>query len=363
MDDDNDHEWMERFVVVATRDIIPATTPSFPESWTRTRKFNVCLFLDQGLFHAVTDLSFFTISATRWTPPSVEGLDHTAFVVTASQPTTPSVLSPSSPTMPSPPATATSSPPAADTREEDVPPSQSLVHGNLGHNYSPPSADPQRRRSVSLSISTECHLLSRPVKLTNYLKPPASEKDKNKIHSLLGECMINNAMHNAVAGLQKLILDKEKLTSEQDQLLTERDPIVTQLPALEAQAAEVVELEAQLQQIEQDMVTLGEEAVLLRVQLQETKAKWSEVQNDVLAISKHEAASTERLNNLEPALNSKAEEVAAAKEKHARMEEKYKRVMEHDKVYNSTICDLDVSLQAARSERNSLSTEVDQLKT
>ncbi|XP_070045937.1 uncharacterized protein [Nicotiana tomentosiformis] len=37
--------------------------------------------------------------------------------------------------------------------------------------------------------------------------------------------------------------------------------------------------------------------------------------------------------------------------------------MEHNRVYNSTIRDLDLSLQATRSERNSLSTEVDQLKS
>ncbi|XP_075074557.1 uncharacterized protein LOC142162140 [Nicotiana tabacum] len=37
MNDDNDHGWMEQFVAVSTMDIIPATTPSFPESWNRTR--------------------------------------------------------------------------------------------------------------------------------------------------------------------------------------------------------------------------------------------------------------------------------------------------------------------------------------
>ncbi|XP_070057587.1 uncharacterized protein [Nicotiana tomentosiformis] len=229
--------------------------------------------------------------------------------------------------MPSPPATATSSPPSVDTRDEEVPPLQSPSHGDLGYNYSFPSTDLQKRRSFSLSISTGFHLLSQPVELASYLKTLSLEKDKNKIQSLSRECMINNVVHNAAA------------------LLAEREQIIARLPVLEAQVAEAVKLETRLQQSEQ-----------------EAKAKWSEVQNVVLVAAEREAASTERLNNLEAALNSKAKEATAAEEKHVRMEEKYKRVMEHNKVYNSTICDLDVSLQAARSERNNLSTEVDQLK-
>nr|XP_016490875.1 PREDICTED: uncharacterized protein LOC107810595 [Nicotiana tabacum] len=110
----------------------------------------------------------------------------TTFTATASQPTKPSASSSSTPVIPSSLATATSPPPTADTRQEDVPPPQSPDYGNLGHNYSPPSVDPQRRRSISLSVSTECYLLSRSVKLTNYLKSLALEKDKKKIHSLLG---------------------------------------------------------------------------------------------------------------------------------------------------------------------------------
>ncbi|XP_070057871.1 uncharacterized protein [Nicotiana tomentosiformis] len=144
--------------------------------------------------------------------------------------------------------------------------------------------------------------------------------------------------------LQRMILDKEKLTSERDQLLDEQDQIAARLSELEAQAIEAIELEARLQQSEEEA------------------AKWSEVQNVVLAAADREAASTERLNNLEAALNSKVKEPTTAEEKHARMEKKYNKVMEHNKFYNSTIRDLDVSLQAARSERNYLSKEVDQLK-
>nr|XP_016460578.1 PREDICTED: golgin subfamily A member 5-like [Nicotiana tabacum] len=277
----------------------------------------------------------------------------TAFATTVSQPTMPLASYPSSPTLPLRPATATSSPPAAVIQEEDVPLPQSLVHGNLGHNYSAPSEDPQRRKNVSLSISTECHLLSPPVEFANYLKPLASEKDRKKIQSLSGECMANFL---ASEGLQRLIVDKEKLTSEWDQLLTERDQITARLPELEAQAAEAIELEARLQQSEQEVVTLGQEAALLRVQFEEAKATWVEVQNTVLAAADRRAVSTERLNNLEAVMNSKAEEVAAAEEKYTRLEKRHERVIEHNKVYNSTICNLDVTLQAARSEQNNLST-------
>ncbi|XP_070034396.1 uncharacterized protein [Nicotiana tomentosiformis] len=148
-------------------------------------------------------------------------------------------------------------------------------------------------------------------------------------------------------GLKKLILDKEKLTSKRDQLLVVLEKISARLSVLEAQAAESIELESRLHQSEQEVMTLSQKAAILRLQFQEAK---------------HEAASSERLNNFEAALNSKDEEVAAAEERHAWMEEKYKRVTEQNKVYHSTIRDLDVSLQATRSKRNNLSAEVDQLK-
>ncbi|XP_070048460.1 uncharacterized protein [Nicotiana tomentosiformis] len=213
----------------------------------------------------------------------------------------------SQPTMPSasspslPPVTTTSSSPTMDVREEEIPHPHSPVHGNLA----------------------------------NFL---------------------------AFEGLQRLILNKEKLTSERDQLLAERDLIDARLLELEAKDVKAVELEARLQQIDQEVVTLSQETALLKVQFQEAKAKWSEVQNDVIAVVDREVASAKRINNLEAALNSKVEEAAVAEEKHARMEEKYKKVMEHNKFCNSTINDLVVSLQAARSERNNLSIEVDQLK-
>lgn len=62
-------------------------------------------------------------------------------------------------------------------------------------------------------------------------------------------------------------------------------------------------------------------------------------------------------------MNSKDKEVVVIdQEKYAQLEDSYKRVVEHNKVLNSTVCDLDISLQAARSERDNLSTEVEHLK-
>ncbi|XP_070013795.1 uncharacterized protein [Nicotiana sylvestris] len=200
-----------------------------------------------------------------------------------------------------------------------------------------------------------------PVELTNYLKPLVSEKDRNKIKSLWGECLLKNDMHNAIAVLKRLILDKEELTAEQDQLVAERNQIVARLPELETQDAEATELEAQLQQSEKEVVTLSQETAQLRVQFEEARAKWIGVHNVVLAASDHEAISNKRLNNLEVALYSKTEEVVAAEEKYARLEESHKIFIEHNRVF-STVRDLEVSLQATRSEGDNLLTEVDHLK-
>ncbi|XP_070045891.1 uncharacterized protein [Nicotiana tomentosiformis] len=116
---------------------------------------------------------------------------------------------------------------------------------------------------------------------------------------------------------------------------------------LEAKAAEAGELEARLQHSEQEMIALSQEASQLNVQFQEAKAKWSDVQNDVLATAERESASIERLNNLEAALNSKAEEVDAAEDKRAQMNERYKRIMEHNKA-KMGVTDIDDEIAKAR---------------
>ncbi|XP_019251077.1 PREDICTED: uncharacterized protein LOC109229994 [Nicotiana attenuata] len=134
----------------------------------------------------------------------------------------------------------------------------------------------------------------------------------------------------ASEGLQRLIHDKEELTSEW--------------------------------QSKQEVVTLSQEVAPLRAQFEETKAKWVEVHNVVLAASDREDATAERLNNLEASLNSKTEEVTVAEAKHARLEEKHNRTIEHNRVFSSIVRELDVSLRSTRSTRDNLSAEVDRLK-
>ncbi|XP_070037201.1 uncharacterized protein [Nicotiana tomentosiformis] len=194
-------------------------------------------------------------------------------------------------------------------------------------------------------------------------------KDSEKIQALSGECLLNNAMHNAATanfiaseGLRRLIMEKEELTSERDQLVVKRDQAVIRLSELETKAAEAVVLEIRLQQSEQKVETLSQEIAPMRFQFEEAKAKWAEVHNSILAASVREAASAERLNNLEAALNSKAKELVASEVKHAQLKEKHKRIIEHNKIFSSTVCELDVSLKSVRCARENLSAEVTQLK-
>ncbi|XP_070050204.1 uncharacterized protein [Nicotiana tomentosiformis] len=130
------------------------------------------------------------------------------------------------------------------------------------------------------------------------------------IQALSGECLLNNAMHNAAAanflsfeGLQRLIHEKKELTSERNQLL-----------------------------------------------------------GAVLAATEREAATTEKVTNLEITLNSKIEELAVVGAKHSHLEEKYKKTIDHNKLFSSTVRDLDVRLKSSRSSRESLSAEVTRLK-
>ncbi|XP_070035701.1 uncharacterized protein [Nicotiana tomentosiformis] len=176
-------------------------------------------------------------------------------------------------------------------------------------------------------------------------------------------------MHNAAAadflaseGLQRLIREKEELTSEWDQLLAERNQTVLCLSELETRATKVDVLEARLQQSEQEVITLGQEVGPLRVRFDEAKAKGAEVQNTVLAATEREATSAERRINLEVALNSKSEELAVVAAKHAQLKEKYRKTIKNNRLYSSTVRELDVSPKFIRSARENLSAEVAQLK-
>ncbi|XP_070036977.1 uncharacterized protein [Nicotiana tomentosiformis] len=478
MDDNNDCGWMERFVAVATNDIIPTTAPSFLVAWNRTRLpagsvvvpgedilanptdaarllqesltrtgisepvsgANISLRsprtkdkqtkrghssaageknkrakvdapesspMDGSPYGPVVDTMLIDdeeeavdegaslhrrrrssssqqdaqfVEIVTPTEDDISALwGDTAFDATASFSSTPSASSPPSPTpataslFPSSstlsPAVATPSPSTAPNHEEGVPLPQSPIHGNLRQNYVAPSEDPQRRRNITFSVSIGCNLLSRPVELTNYLKPLASEKDWEKIQTLSGECLLNNAMHNATAanfltseGLQRLIREKEELTFERDQLLAERDQTVLRLSELETRATEADVLKDRLQQNEQEVVNLNQEIGPLRVNFDEAKANWAEVQNVIFAATVREATCAERVINLEAGLNSKSEDLAVVEVKYAQLKEKYMKTIDHNRLFSSTVRALDVGLKSTRSTRENLSAEVIQLK-
>ncbi|XP_070049673.1 uncharacterized protein [Nicotiana tomentosiformis] len=166
----------------------------------------------------------------------------------------------------------------------------------------------------------------------------------------------------ASEGLQKLIRRREEITSAQDQLLVERDQVVIRLSELETKVVKVVVLEDRLQQSEQGGETLSQKIASLRVQFEEDRSKWVEVHNVVLIASNCEASSAEKLINLEASLNSKSEELAVAGKKYAQLKEKYKKTLEHNRIFISIVYDLDVSLKSIRSSQENLSAEVTQLK-
>nr|XP_009613996.1 uncharacterized protein LOC104107023 [Nicotiana tomentosiformis] len=237
-----------------------------------------------------------------------------AFDAAASHSSTPSASAPSSLTpatatsFPSsstlPPAVAAPSPLAAPGHKEGVPLPQSLVHKKR-QNYAAPSEDLQRRRNITLSVFTGCNLLSRPVELANYLKPLSSEKNWKRFRH-------SQANFLASEGLQSLIHEKEELTSKRDQLLAERDRTVLRLSELETRATEAAVSEGRA---------------------------WRRPRPRV---------------NLEVALNSKSEELAAVEVKHAHLEEKYRKTIKHNRLLSSTVRELDVSLKYARSAQENL---------
>nr|XP_016455568.1 PREDICTED: uncharacterized protein LOC107779629 [Nicotiana tabacum] len=116
----------------------------------------------------------------------------------------------------------------------------------------------------------------------------------------------------ASEGLQNLIHEKEELTSKRDQLLAERDQTVLRLSELETRATEAAVSEGRA---------------------------WRRPRPRV---------------NLEVALNSKSEELAAVEVKHAHLEEKYRKTIKHNRLLSSTVRELDVSLKYARSAQENL---------
>lgn len=68
VDDDNDRGWMERFVIVSPRDILPGSASPIPEVWNYAHKFSQVSLM--CYFESVFSLSytFYFILATLWFP-------------------------------------------------------------------------------------------------------------------------------------------------------------------------------------------------------------------------------------------------------------------------------------------------------
>lgn len=134
------------------------------------------------------------------------------------------------------------------------------------------------------------------------------------------------------------------------------------LSVLEAKATKNGELEARLQLSEQDKMAYIHEATQLRKQLQEVKAKWTELYDAVLAITERESAFEEKLNNVKAALSSKIEEANAIEEKRSKMEESLNRSIDQNRIHSTINVELDSRLIALRSDRDGLQVEIDRLQ-
>ncbi|XP_070039697.1 uncharacterized protein [Nicotiana tomentosiformis] len=163
----------------------------------------------------------------------------------------------------------------------------------------------------------------------------------------------------ASEGLQRLILEKQELASERDKPLVERNQLVEHLPVLEAKIAQMDELEARLQQYEQDRMDYSQEAAQLHENLEEAKAKWVELHDMVIVIAEHESDFMEQVNNLEAVLRAKIEEANAADEMREKMKEKFKRVMEQNRLHSSNNVELDFRISGMRTENEELQSKID----
>ncbi|XP_070042608.1 uncharacterized protein [Nicotiana tomentosiformis] len=327
---------MEQFIIIATRDILPATTPSIPESW------NFALENTESHFRAPFVASSQKSSISGIPPPAI-----------------------------STPSTASSAPdsPALPKRMEDVRSPRSPDHGNIENTFPAPIRNPDDKRRVTLSVSNEFYILFKPVGVANYLMPLASNKDQQKMEALSAECLINNIMlfsaqANLLAseGLQKMIQAKEELASERDRIAAERDQLAERLQALEARLVTMGELESMLEKSEQEKIIHNQEAAQLHEELEELKAKWVELQDAVTVAAELEYASMEQINNLKASLCSKIEE-ATAEEKRARMEQRFKKVMEQNSEHARTNTDLCRTYGIMRDENEQLQSKIKKLRS
>ncbi|XP_070023212.1 uncharacterized protein [Nicotiana sylvestris] len=191
-------------------------------------------------------------------------------------------------------------------------------------------------------------------------KEANNEEDSLQLDAQPGE--LQNLPAEEVQGLQRLILDKQELSSEQDQLLAERNQLVKCFPVLKAKVANMNELKSWLQQTEQDKMSHIQEDAQLHEGLKEAKCKWIELHDAVAAVIERESSFEDQVNNLKANLCSKIDEVNAAKEMSAKMEDRLKRVMEQNRLHTTSNVELDYILKAMKAENEELHAKIDKLR-
>lgn len=103
--------------------------------------------------------------------------------------TTPSAAPTSSPPRASAP------PPVTTDQEQGARFPLSRDHGNIYNVFPASIRDPDGKGSVTIGVLDEFHILPKQVRVANYLKALATEKDWRKMNALSVECLINNNMH------------------------------------------------------------------------------------------------------------------------------------------------------------------------
>lgn len=83
------------------------------------------------------------------------------------------------------PTYASAPPPVATNREKDVRSSRSPDHGNIENVFLISIWDLNGKCSVAIIVLNVFYILSKPVGVSNYLKPLATEKDWRKIYTIM----------------------------------------------------------------------------------------------------------------------------------------------------------------------------------
>nr|XP_009626828.1 putative protein TPRXL [Nicotiana tomentosiformis] len=272
MDDDNDREWMERFVAVATSDIITTTTSSFPVAWNRS---HAARLLQESLTRTCISGSASGANVSSRSPrpdnkqpkrrrSSMAGEKNKRTKVDAPESSLVAMMS-------SPP----SEPDAQHV--EVVTPAEDDVSTLWGEFDLVDNANSRYRAPIVM--------------------PSTARQSIGFVPSSVGEHPTSSAAFDAVVSHSSTPSASSPPSSTPSTAISFPSPSTltskTSNPAL---------------------VPNHEEGV----PLPDSPAKWAEVQDAIFAANDRDLAAAEKVTNLEATLNSKVEELAAAGVKHAR---------------------------------------------